>query len=57
MILPSFFPLVEGADVNIKDTNLAPELKLKLDGFEVYVPVSEEEVLDFGKLSVVGRLV
>ncbi len=50
VILPSFFPLIEGVDVLIEGTNLASELKLKLKNFEVYVPVSVDEVLDFGKV-------
>mgnify|MGYP001574584138 CR=1 FL=1 len=53
VILPSFFPLIEGADVNIEDTNLA--FKLNLRGFEVYVV--GDKVYDFGKLSKVGKLV
>ncbi|MBU3912609.1 MAG: metallophosphoesterase [Nanoarchaeota archaeon] len=49
VILPSFFPLVEGSDVSLEDTNLGFELNLK--EFDVYVPVSgEENVLKFGKL-------
>lgn len=55
IILPSFFPLTEGTDVEIGDTNLA--LPLKFSGFEVYVPVPDEEkVLDLGKVKDVGRL-
>ncbi|MBI2630508.1 metallophosphoesterase [Candidatus Pacearchaeota archaeon] len=55
VILPSFFPLVEGSDVYIEDTNLG--IDLNLEEFEVYIPVSAEEVLDFGKLGDVGKLV
>lgn len=57
IILPSFFPLVEGQDVNrseIEDTNLA--FKPNLSGFEVFIP-AEDKVYDFGKLKDVGRLV
>lgn len=54
IILPSFFPLVEGSEVSIEDTNLA--LKLNLSSFEVYIPAGIE-VLDFGKLKNAGRLV
>lgn len=54
IILPSFFPLVEGADVNIEDTNLA--IRLNLSGFEVYIPAGNK-VLKFGKVKDVGRLV
>ena len=53
IILPSFFPLVEGADVNIEDTNLA--FKLDLSGFEVFVV--GDKVYDFGKVKDVGKLV
>ncbi len=56
VILPSFFPLVEGADVSISDTNLDKRFDFKLSGFEVYVPAGLE-VLNFGKLKGVGRLV
>jgi len=53
IILPSFFPLVEGQDLQIEDTNLA--IRLNLSGFEVYVV--GDKVYDFGKLRDVGRLV
>jgi putative SbcD/Mre11-related phosphoesterase len=49
VILPSFFPLIEGTDiVNTEENNLLfiPESKLK--SFEVYV--IGEKVYDFGKL-------
>lgn len=46
IILPSFFPLVEGAD--LEDHNLAMRVNLK--EFRVYIPVDVDEVLDFGKL-------
>ena len=54
VILPSFFPLVEGSDVFISETNLG--VKLDLKNFEVYVPVSTEECLYFGKVKDVGIL-
>lgn len=57
IILPSFFPLIEGSDVQIYDTNLDKEFKFNLKNFEVFVPVSENEVLKFGRLRDVGRLV
>ncbi len=53
VILPSFFPLVEGQDLSIEDTNLA--IRLNLSRFNVYVV--GDKVYDFGKLSKVGRLV
>lgn len=53
VILPSFFPLVEGQDVSIDDTNL--DFKLGLGNFEVFIP-AENEVLDFGKLKNIGKL-
>lgn len=56
VILPSFFPLVEGSDVSMEDTNLASEFNFKISGFEVYVPAGIE-VLEFGELKDVGRLV
>jgi hypothetical protein len=57
VILPSFFPLTEGVDVNIQNTDLEAEFKLKLESFEVFVPVSVSEVLEFGKVRDVGRLI
>ena len=48
IILPSFFPLIEGSDVAIEETNLA--FDLELDNFKVYIPVNVNEVLEFGKL-------
>jgi putative SbcD/Mre11-related phosphoesterase len=57
VILPSFFPLVEGQDVSkydIEDTHLAYNFNLK--EFSVYVPVSPEEILEFGLASRVGKL-
>lgn len=54
IILPSFFPLVEGSDVIIEDTNLDFDFSLK--DFKVFVP-SDKEVLEFGKVKDVGRLV
>ena len=57
VILPSFFPLVEGSDVfsdALEDTRLVFNFKLK--EFEVYIPISVDEVLKFGKVKDVGRL-
>jgi len=54
VILPSFFPLIEGADVLIEDTNL--DLKLDLRNFEVFAVSDEGEVFEFGKVKDVGRL-
>jgi len=55
VILPSFFPLVEGSDIFMfEDTNLA--FKPRFSEFEVYVPVSVEKVYNFGKVKKVGRL-
>jgi len=49
LILPSFFPLVEGSDVQITDTNLALDVDLKK--FGVYIPVpGETRVLEFKRL-------
>ncbi|MEK6820183.1 MAG: metallophosphoesterase [Nanoarchaeota archaeon] len=53
IILPSFFPLVEGSDVFIEDTNLA--FKFKFSGFKVYVV--GDKVYGFGKLKKVGKLI
>jgi metallophosphoesterase superfamily enzyme len=53
VILPSFFPLIEGSDVLKEETNLAYEFNL--DNFEVYIP-DEIKVLNFGKLKTIGRL-
>jgi hypothetical protein len=58
VILPSFFPLTEGQDVFIEDTNLDKKFNFNLKKFEVYVPVEgEDKVLDFGKTKEIGRLV
>ena len=54
VILPSFFPLVEGQDLLIEDTNLA--FRLNLGSFEVYVPIPGE-VLKLGKVKDIGRLI
>lgn len=57
VILPSFFPLIEGVDVAkeaLEESNLAYHFDLK--NFEVYVPVSAKEVLDFGRVKDVRRL-
>jgi hypothetical protein len=57
VILPSFFPLVEGADVFIEDTNLDKKFNFNLNRFEVYVV--GDKVYDFGKLgaSKLARLI
>jgi len=52
IILPSFFSLVEGSEVYVKDTNLG--FKFNIKEFEVYIP-TEEEVLDFGKVKNIER--
>ncbi len=50
IILPSFFPFIEGSDVvNIEDNRMfIPETKLK--NFEAYVVGDDEKVYRFGKL-------
>lgn len=56
IILPSFFPLIEGLDVSrndLENSNLAYDFDLK--NFLVFIP-AENSVLDFGKLKDVGRL-
>ncbi len=58
IILPSFFPLIEGSDVSIYNTNL--DFDFDLGNFEVFIPVENSdkgEVLSFGKVKGVGRLV
>ena len=52
MILPSFFPLIEGSDVFMEDINLA--FKFDLSGFDV--DVIGDKVYKFGKVRDVGRL-
>ena len=57
IILPSFFPLIEGVDVAkeaLEESNLA--YKFDLRNFEVFVPVSVGEVLGFGRVRDVRRL-
>lgn len=56
IILPSFFPLIEGTDF-IEENNMLfiPEKNLK--NFSVYVVSgSKNEVLDFGRLKDINRL-
>jgi len=53
VILPSFFPLIEGSEVRIEDNNL--DFGLDLEKCEVFVP-SDREILDFGKVHDIGRL-
>ena len=48
IVMPSFFPLVEGADVFYQEGNLA--MKLNLKNMDVYVVSSGLEVMDFGKM-------
>ena len=52
VIMPSFFPLVEGSDVFVEDTNLC--LPLKLASFKVYVVA--DKIYEFGILKKAGRL-
>lgn len=47
VILPSFFPLIEGSDINFYDINLG--FDIKLDNFKVYVVSDNLSVLNFGK--------
>src|SRR3989344_7064562 len=54
IILPSFFPLVEGVDVSKEDTNLA--YNFKLENFKVFIP-APDEALGFGKVKDVRRLI
>ena len=49
VILPSFFPLVEGSDVLDKELNVP--WKFDVETFEVAVVGENLEVLNFGKLS------
>jgi len=53
IILPSFFPLIEGSNVlNFKNNS---KFKLRTENFEVYIPVEgEDKVLGFGKVKDVG---
>jgi len=50
IILPSFFPLIEGSDIVNSDSNLLFIPEEKLRNFEVYVVGDKLEVLHFGKL-------
>ena len=52
-LLPSFFPLVEGSDVFVEDTNLFTKFNLK--EFDVYAV--GDKVYKFGKLGKFGRLI
>lgn len=50
IVLPSFFPLIEGSDL-IEENNLLFIPESKLRNFEVFVVSgSENDVLDFGKM-------
>lgn len=53
IILPSFFPFVEGSNVIIEDTNL--DFDFKLENFEAFL-VEAGEVYGFGKVKDIGRL-
>jgi hypothetical protein len=53
VILPSFFPLTEGTDVLIENTNL--DFDFNVENFRVYIP-GDGEVLEFGKVRNVGIL-
>jgi len=53
VILPSFFPLVEGSDVFIEDTNLA--FNFRFGNFKVYAV--GDKIYEFGKVKDVGRLI
>lgn len=52
IILPSMFPLTEGSDVYIEDTNLA--IPAQLGNFNVYA--LGDEVYGLGKVKDIGRL-
>ncbi len=54
IILPSFFPFIEGSNMIIGDTNLAFNFKLKK--FEAFV-LEGEKVYDFGKVKEIGKLI
>jgi len=50
VILPSFFPLIEGSDIVNSDSDLLFIPEEKLRNFDVYVVGDKLEVLKFGKL-------
>ena len=52
-LLPSFFPLIEGSDVFIEDTNLFAKFNFK----EFSVFIVGDKVYRFGKLRDVGKLI
>jgi len=54
IILPSFFPLIEGSDIVNSDSNLLFIPEEKLGNFEVYVVGDKLEVLKFGKSKDLG---
>jgi hypothetical protein len=57
IILPSFFPLFEGADI-FEDKGEFLAYDFRLNEFDVYIVVGKDlEVLHFGKLKDVGKLV
>jgi len=59
LILPSFFPLVEGSDVfgeKIEYTHL--DFNFDLEKFKVHIPIEgENKVLDFVKVKDIGNLI
>ena len=54
IILPSFFPLVEGSDIIFEDTNLASNLKLNLREFQAYL--LGDKIYNFGRLKDINKL-
>lgn len=57
VIVPSFFPLIEGSDFLSGEENRLIIDEKSLGEFGVYVPVpGEKRVLDFGKLKKIGKL-
>lgn len=57
VILPSFFPLIEGVDVSkesLSEGNLAYNFDLR--NFKVFIPTNDS-VLEFGRVRDVGKLI
>lgn len=52
VILPSFFPLVDGSDIYVEDTNLS--IPLKINSFDVYAV--GDKIYDLGKARTVGKI-
>jgi len=48
IVLPSFFPLIEGTDVN-KERLLSPYLHQDIGSFDVYI-VADDKAYKFGQL-------